>query len=319
MFISRHLQQAQRRALLRWNNSSTYDKSVLGLVLLYVATTCGYLVWHHNLISPDQFFILVLLVSVLLGRAKTFLWDWLPLVVLLFGYEYVRNLVPLINDRVYVRPMIAADRFVFGGVPTIALQARFYTPDSPHWYDYAAVSLYLAHFIFPLGVAFLFWLQDRKIFKEYSAGLLTLSYLAYLTYLIFPAAPPWLAAQSGLLPPVHRILGATFQAFRDPVYLPTLYTKLGVNQVAAVPSLHAAYPLLTALFVWEKMPKLLPILALYVVSVWMAVIYLGEHYAFDVIAGAMYAVVAYGLVIYWPAMKTALSRRRAPDRQVSAA
>jgi hypothetical protein len=316
MLISRRLQQARKGALYRWSKSSAYDKTILSLALLYVAATGGYLVWHHNLISPDQFFILVLLISLLLGRAKTFLWDWLPLVVLLFGYEYVRGLVPLINEHIHLQPMIDADRFVFGGVPTIVLQARYYTPDSPHWYDYAAVSLYLAHFILPLGVAFLFWLQDRKIFKEYASGVLILSYLAYLTYLVFPAAPPWLAAQSGLLPPVHRILSATLMAFRDPIYLPTLYTKLGVNQVAAVPSLHAAYPLLTALFVGEKMPKLLPLLALYVFSVWMAIVYLGEHYAFDVFMGAIYAVAAYGLVVYWPAIRAAMGRQRAPLPQV---
>ena len=124
-------------------------------------------------------------------RARTFLWDWVPLVVLLLGYEYVRGLVPLINDHVYFKPMIDFDRFVFGSVPTLALQARFYTPDSPQWYDYAAVSLYFMHFIVPMGVAFLFWLQDRKMFREYAAGLLILSYLAYFTYLVFPAAPPW--------------------------------------------------------------------------------------------------------------------------------
>jgi hypothetical protein len=311
MHVDGHLQEARRGARERWSKSSAYDRTIFGAVLAYVAITGAYLVWHHNLVSPDQFFILVLLVSVLLGRAKTFLWDWLPLVVLLFGYEYVRSLVPLINGHVYLQPMIDFDRFVFGRVPTIALQAHYYTPGSPHWYDYAAVSLYLMHFIVPLGVAFLFWLQDRKMFREYAAGILILSYLAYLTYLVFPAAPPWLAAQAGLLPNVNRILNDTFMAFRDPIYLPTIYTRLGVNMVAAVPSLHAAYPLLTALFVGEKVPKLLPAMAIYVFSVWMAIVYLGEHYVFDIFTAVIYTVAAYGLVVYWPAIKVALARRKA--------
>jgi len=317
MHIYRHVQQARRAALERWSKSSFYDRTIFGLAFGYVTLTGAYLVWHHNLVSPDQFFIIVLILSVLLRRAKTFLWDWLPLVVLLFGYEYVRSLVPLINDHVYLQPMIDADRFLFGNVPTIALQARFYTPDDPHWYDYAAVSLYLAHFIVPLGVAFLFWLQDRKMFRQYAAGILILSYLAYFTYLVFPAAPPWLAAQSGLLPPVNRILAATFLSLRDPIYLPTVYQTLGVNPVAAVPSLHAAYPLLTAMFVGEKIPKLLPLLALYVFSVWIAIVYLGEHYACDALAGVVYAVAAYALVAYWPVIRRALAGRKTAVEQVS--
>ena len=303
MRISDHVREARRTARERWTKLSSYDKTIFAAVLAYVALTAAYLLWHRTFLSPDQFFVLVLLVSVLLGRVRAFLWDWLPLVVLLFGYEYVRGLVPVINSRVHFQTMIAFDRTVFGTLPTIALQSRFYHPDDPAWYDYAAVICYLSHFIVPLGAAFLLWLQDRKMFREFAAGILILSYAAYLTYLIFPAAPPWLAAQAGLLPKVDRILGNTLLQFRDPISLPTVYAALGVNMVAAVPSLHAAYPLLTALFVGEKAPKLLPLLAVYVFSIWIAVIYLGEHYVFDVAAGILYALLAYALVVYWPAIK----------------
>ena len=288
----------------RWSKSSAYDRAILGLSAAYVAMTAAYLVWRGNFVSPDQFFLLVLLASVFLGKARTFLWDWLPLVVLLFGYDYVRSLVPLINDHVYLKPMIDFDRFLFGSVPTNVLQSRFYNPESPHWYDYAAVILYFLHFIVPLSAAFLLWLRDRALFREYAAAILILSYSAYLTYLAFPAAPPWLAAQSSLLPPVNRILSNTLLQFPDPISLPTLYSKLRVNPVAAVPSLHAAYPLLMTLFVRQKAPKLVPVLAGYVLAVWMAIVYLGEHYVFDIVTGVMYAVAAYLLVAYWPAIKT---------------
>jgi hypothetical protein len=259
MHISRRLREARKSARARWSQSSSYDRIVLLLAVFYVTLSGAFFVWRHNLISPDQFFILALLAAALAGRARTFLWDWLPLVALLLGYEYVRSLVPIINSTVYFRPMIGFDRFFFGDIPTISLQARYYTEGALHWYDYAAVTMYLLHFIVPLSVAFLFWMQDRRIFKEYAAAILILSYLAYFTYLAFPAAPPWLAAQVGLLPNVNRILAVTFRELSDPISLPTLYSKLGVNTVAAVPSLHAAYPLLTALFVCEKLPKLLPL------------------------------------------------------------
>ena len=317
MHIYGRAQQARRAAIERWNQSSAYDKTIFSLVLAYVALTAVYLLWHRTFLAPDQFFVLVLVATILLRRAKAFLLDWLPLVVLLFGYEYVRGLVPLINDHVHFQQMIDFDVFVFGKVPTVTLQSRYFNADSPQWYDYAAVILYLAHFVVPLGAAFLLWLQDRKMFREYGAGLLILSYLAYVTYMVFPAAPPWLAAQAGLLPPVNRILGTAIAEFRDPIALPTIYAKFGINMVAAVPSLHAAYPLITALFVGEKAPKLIPLLTLYVIGVWMAVIYLGEHYVFDVFAGAVYAVAAYGLVAYWPVLRKALAAREMSAVEVS--
>jgi membrane-associated phospholipid phosphatase len=85
-----------------------------------------------------------------------------------------------------------------------------------------------------------------------------------------------------------------------------------VNLVAAVPSLHAAYPLLMTLFVGAKLPKLVPLLTVYVLAVWMAIVYLGEHYVFDIVTGVIYAVLAYLLVIYWPAIKTVVARWGGP-------
>jgi hypothetical protein len=298
------LTRLQEAALNHWGKLSIYQKIVLAFALLMV----GYLVWAHNLILPDQFFLLALLVSLLLNRARTFLWDWAPLIALLWGYDYVRGLVPRINDHVHFQPMIGFDRLFGDTIPTIALQERFYVADSAQWYDYTAATLYVLHFIVPLAVAFVFWLQDRSLYRRYAAAFLILSYAAYLTYLAFPAAPPWLAAEAGLVPAIHRVLGQTFAQLSDPISLPTLYAKVGVNRVAAVPSLHAAYPLLTTLFVVRKVPKLLPLFAVYVLGVWTAVIYMGEHYLFDVVAGATYAIAAFLVVIYWPAIRKLFSR-----------
>jgi hypothetical protein len=273
------------------------------LALGYLTAASAYIVWHHGFFSPDQFFVLALLVALSLGRFKAFLWDWMPLVALLLGYEYVRGLVPLINANAHTELMIWFDQRVFGNLPTLTLQNRFYCPGEPRWYDYASVVLYLLHFVVPLLVAFIFWLRNREVFKQYAAGMVILSYLAYLTYLAYPTVPPWMASQGGLLPYIVKILDVTFASFGQPIYLPTVYRHLGVNMVAAVPSLHAAYPLLTGLFVARESRKLIPLMAIYVISGWVAVVYLGEHYVFDVLAGAVYALFTYGLLKFWPYWK----------------
>jgi membrane-associated phospholipid phosphatase len=69
----------------------------------------------------------------------------------------------------------------------------------------------------------------------------------------------------------------------------------------------------------QKAPKLVPVLAVYVLAVWIAIVYLGEHYVFDIVTGVIYAVVAYLLVIYWPAIKTGFARRKAAAVDVSGA
>jgi hypothetical protein len=276
-------------------------------VIAYFIAVIAYFVWHGNFILPDHLFVIGMVFALSRGRFRAFLLDWTPLMLLLLGYEFIRGLVGLLNKQVHAGLMIDFDRYVFGTVPSIALQSHFFTPGEPHWYDYTAVSLYLMHFIIPLTAAFYFWLNDRRLFKQYAAALVTLSYLAYLTYLAFPAAPPWMAAQAGVLPGVTKIMDVTFSHFGHPIYLPTVYRFVGVNLVAAVPSLHAAYPLLTTIFVGKKLPLLFPPLAVYTASVWVALVYLGEHYAFDVLAGGVYVLFTYGLVGYWPTVKRRLA------------
>jgi hypothetical protein len=121
MYHHGHLQRARLAALERWSKSSLYERSIFGLVFAFGTLSGAFLVWRHNVLPRDAFFIVALAVSILLRRAKTFVWDWLHVVALLLGYEYVRGLVPLLKDHVYRRPMIGFDRFVFGTVPTIAL------------------------------------------------------------------------------------------------------------------------------------------------------------------------------------------------------
>jgi hypothetical protein len=137
-------------------------------------------------------------------------------------------------------------------------QSRYYNPDSPQWYDYVAVSLYFMHFIVPLGAAFLLWLPDRKMFEGDAAGILILSYMAYLTYLVFPAAPPWLAAQSGLLPPSTASWATLLMHLSDPISLPT--AKAEFHSAADSIPPHQAFFCLKAWaqaanYRWERFPR----------------------------------------------------------------
>jgi membrane-associated phospholipid phosphatase len=83
------------------------------------------------------------------------------------------------------------------------------------------------------------------------------------------------------------------------------------NDVAAMPSLHAAYSLLVVLFLWDLAPARLrwvrPALALYPLAMAFALVYGAEHYVVDIVAGWAYAVAAYAAV-------TGTARRLAQTR-----
>jgi membrane-associated phospholipid phosphatase len=119
-------------------------------------------------------------------------------------------------------------------------------------------------------------------------------------FLVFPAAPPWLAVRAGLLHGVVRI-----RALDHPQEVTgTLQKLFDDNPVAAVPSLHAAYSLLVVLLVRRIWPRLAPLAIAYAVAMQFSVVYLGEHYVADLIAGDVLAASV------WYAV--ARSRFRAP-------
>ena len=72
--------------------------------------------------------------------------------------------------------------------------------------------------------------------------------------------------------------------------------------MAAMPSIHAAYPFLGFLFGFRLLGwRALPLL-IYSACVWLSVVYLGEHYVVDVIGGIILAGAAFaaeGAISSW--------------------
>ena len=281
--------RAGERLRTTWSNGSV----VFIVFGLYITVLTVALIVLGVGIEPDRYFFILLLPVLLMGRARRYLMDWVPFLLLLFSYEFLRGMAPILGAHVHYLFSIRTDSLVFSTVPTVALQSWFYHPGSPHLYDYVATVVYFMHFVTPLSFALLLWLRSYAQFKNFMAAFVLLSYAALVTYVLFPAAPPWLAAQHSYLPPVHQVLADTLKAFPARLSLPGIYQAFNPNPVAAIPSVHAAYPTLMLLFAVRYFGKRGLAIFPYVASVWLAVIYMGEHYVIDVLIGIVYSLIAY--------------------------
>jgi membrane-associated phospholipid phosphatase len=257
----------------------------------YLAAVTLFMVFVlHLSVSPERLLLLMLIAALVLGRTRLFLTDWIPFLVLFLGYEYLRGLSGRVGMPIH--DVTSLERLVcFGQVPTLGLQQAFYHPGQVSWYDVAATMFYFLHFAFPLGLGYLFWIIDRQTFLRFSRALIAMAFAAFFVYLLLPVAPPWKA-----VPGVVKIIDHTLPSFTDLPGVPvpaTVYHWLTPNQFAAMPSLHAAFPLLGALFAlrlwgWRGWPTLV-----YTACVWVSLVYLGEHYVVDVIGGAAFALGAF--------------------------
>src|SRR5438477_520022 len=87
-----------------------------------------------------------------------------------------------------------ASRLFGGTVPTIRLQHLIYTPGHPHVWDFVVFFVYLSHFFVSLVVAGVLWRFAHERFRRFAVVFVSLTFLAFLTYALYPAVPPWLAS-----------------------------------------------------------------------------------------------------------------------------
>jgi membrane-associated phospholipid phosphatase len=221
-----------------------------------------------------------------------FLVDWFPVFVVLFVYDAIHNRLGRFLPPAHTLPQIRVDEALSGGiVPSVRMQRAFYSQAHPQWWDYATLAVYTSHFFVPILVGLSLWVRSRPLYLRFMMGLVGLTTLGYVTYVLFPAVPPWLASQRGALAPTHRLVRELWEHLGQPG-IASLFsgTTLYANDVAAIPSLHAAYPVMIAMFFWQGSRAGARVaLALYAVVMALGLVYSAEHYILDILLGWLYA------------------------------
>jgi hypothetical protein len=148
------------------------------------------------------------------------------------------------------------------------------------------------------------WLVDRAQFLRFTTALLVMSFAAFIFFLLLPTAPPWYAHQVGLLPGVHDLVHGTLPSAVSPYF-----QRLDADPVAAFPSLHAAYPTLGALALWQVSRRTALFMVPWCLAVWFSVVFLGQHYVIDVTGGIILAATTWAVMMYLVVPHVATFRR----------
>ncbi len=279
--------------------SSEFKKQFAIQIVAVLGILVGTLVLTGEFPSTEIIAAAFVFVFMWTKNGRAFLFEFLPFLLLLVTYKQLRNFAnELTPSDINITNLIDWEMALFGGtLPGHYLQqnlwGQFYTPVL----DMLANGLYLSHFMSPLVLAMLLWQRERAQYWAFAFGIVALSYAAFVTYVLFPAAPPWWSTLNGYIVDQPVSLDHFVVSGEELVN--------GANPVAAMPSLHAAYPSYIALVsirVWGKRALPVIMLPLGVVS---ATFYLGHHYVIDALAGAFYALIAFLVVYPWAQRFTA--------------
>ena len=188
----------------------------------------------------------------------------------------------------FILPQVAFDRFIGAGeTPTVRLQQWLFDPNRLQVWDYATWAVYTSHFFVSYTVAAVLWKRNHPRFKRFIALYVGLTFVGYAGYVLYPAMPPWLASDTGYIPAISRIVPVVWNnvGVHEAAAL-FLHGAKVANDIAAMPSLHAAYPMLLLLFFWPRARSWTRVLLVgYVLAMAFALVYLGEHFVIDELAG----------------------------------
>ncbi len=266
---------------------------VIVLVLAYVVGLGGMILLRGVFLSPDRYFVILLVPAIALGIWKGYIRDFLPLIVGIYLYEHLRGVAHLLRPEPYYLPHLDFDRIVFfGNIPPVVVQEWLWS-GTVRWYDHVLGLLNRAHFIVPPTLMFLIWLENRALYYRALITIVGASFIGAVIFLVYPAAPPWAASQLGLLPELVKI--GYVQADAAPVQAGKSFIEGLVlpNPYAAVPSLHTAYSTLVAIFALAWRRRFGYVMCVYPVAMWFTIVYFGDHYVSDILVGIAVAVFAW--------------------------
>ena len=162
--------------------------------------------------------------------------------------------------------------------------------------DFLAGAAYILYLYQPLAAFTLFFFWGKGKPRRLALAFLLANLLGMAVYLAYPAAPPWYVAEYGLGParpdaPPSAAGAARFDALVGVDYFAGFYRR-NTNVFGAVPSLHAAYPLIVFLCS-AGMGRAWRLGALgFALWVGFSALYLQHHYLIDVLAGYSCAAAA---------------------------
>ena len=283
--------------------------------LTATAFSAGYMLLSALLIGykTDQLFLVLLFNTLfyLSGPTRRFILGFSVFIVFWIIFDFMKAFPNYHYNTVHIASIYNAEKNLFGVQPVLdgnVVPGGRLTPNE-YWrihsttpLDIAAGLFYLCWMPLPLTFAGYLFFKNKEAFFRFALTFLIVNLLGFIVYYAYPAAPPWYVQQYGFgfnphTPGNTAGLGRFDHYFHVSIFS-SLYAKSS-NVFAAMPSLHASYPL-TVLYYGIKTRARWgnALFALIMVGIWFAAVYSSHHYVLDVLAGITCGLAGIALFNY---------------------
>jgi membrane-associated phospholipid phosphatase len=205
----------------------------------------------------------------------------LPIFAVLAVYFNLRSILPIINPVSYDAALHQLDVALFGLEPTLAIEPLS-TPRVVEWFSFFYYSYFflIASFIFVM----VFTCSSDERLASFATGVLLVVGIGHYVYTLVPGVGPYAFLAHEYSGPLQG----------GPFYFLVLDTVGKAGAMRDIfPSLHTALPTYLSLFAWRYYPKVAMLATVFACNIIGATIVLRWHYAVDVVAGLLLAVVSF--------------------------
>ncbi len=279
--------------------AEVHTKIFVGFTIFY-ALWCSFVIQFR--IDHLYFYILLVTCFFLHENTRQFVLSFFFFIVFWILYDGLRVFPNYMINPVHIIEPYNIERMLFG----IKQGDKVFTPNeyfnqmSNGLLDILTALFYLTWVPIPFALALYLFFTNRKRMLQFTAAYLFTNLVGFLIYYSYPAAPPWYFSQFGdtvrLDVPANAAGLLKFDNLLGYPLFENLYTK-NSNVFAAIPSLHAAYPIVTWHFAKKGVPTWFKwLIFIDIVGIWFSAVYTFHHYVIDVLIGGL--VAAFSILIF---------------------
>jgi len=274
----------------------TYKSVVVNILLIVL-----YLFWNSAIgaIRAEHYFLTILWVTTFYANenSRKFILGFSIFIIFWILYDSMRIIPNYEVSTVHIREPYEIEKALFG----IKVLNNTITPNeyfiiwNNKFLDFISGFFYINWIPIPLAFGIYLFLKDKFLFAKFSMAFLLVNLVGFSIYYIYPAAPPWYIELYGfdlhIGVPGNRAGLARFDDLIGYPLFEAIYNK-NANVLAAIPSLHATYPLIVLYYgIKKRLTWINIIFVIFTLGIWFSAVYLGHHYIIDVVLGVVVAVV----------------------------
>ncbi len=280
----------------------TYKNILINLLVISL-----YLAWMSvvDYVKPDHVFLVTIWLFVFYATKKSrqFILGFSVFIVFWIVYDSMRIIPNYEVSTVHIQEPYELEKLLFGITyhENLVTLNEYFLNVNNAGLDFLSGFFYLNWMPVPIGFGVYLFYSDKELFLKYSFAFLLVNLIGFTIYYLYPAAPPWYVQNYGF--DLHYgVLGnrAGLERFDNLIgvsIFESIYNK-NANVLAAIPSLHSAYPIIVLYYAFKKGIKksVKALFVLFLFGIWFSAIYSSHHYVVDVLAGITTAIVS--LIIF---------------------